>query len=89
MSFGRKSAFAAAALAGLMVASAAHAADENMSTCLIKASQVRSAIAAAQPGQTKDEAAAQAKVGRDFCSAAYFTKGVAHYTKALELLGKS
>ena len=89
MSFGRKSAFAAAAFAGLMVASAAYAADASLGDCVHMSKQVASAIDAAQPGKAKDDALILQRAGRDYCAVSMYEKGVAHYTKALELLGKS
>ena len=88
MHFGKKAAIAAAALTGLMFASAAYAADANVGDCVHLSKQVATAIEAAQPGQIKDNALAQQRFGRDFCAVSMYKKGVAHYAKALELLGQ-
>ena len=88
MSFGRKSAFAVAAFTGLMVASAAYAADANVGDCIHMSKQVASALDAAQPGKAVNDARAQQRFGRDFCAVSMYDKGVAHYAKALELLGQ-
>jgi hypothetical protein len=50
--------------------------------------QVATAIDAAQPGQAKDDALAQQRFGRNFCAVSMYKNGVAHYAKALELLGQ-
>jgi len=71
-----------------MVASAANAADANIGACVHMSKQVASAVEAAQPGQAKDDARAQERFGREFCAVSMYKKGVAHYTKALELLGQ-
>jgi hypothetical protein len=52
------------------------------------AKQVATAVDTAQPGQAKDDARAQQQFGRDFCAYSMYEKGVAHYAKALELLGQ-
>jgi hypothetical protein len=88
MYFGKKAAIAAAALTGLMFASAAYAADAKAGDCIHMSKQVATAIDAAQPGKVADDARAQQRFGRDFCAVSMYNKGVAHYTKALELLGQ-
>lgn len=88
MFFGKKAALAAAAFTGLMFASAAYAADANVGDCIHMSKQVTTAIDAAQPGQAKDGALAQQRSGSSFCAAAMYKSGVAHYAKALELLGQ-
>jgi len=88
MFFGKKAVFAAAAFTGLMFVSAAYAADANLGDCIHMAKQVSTAVDTAQPGKAKDDARAQHHFGRDFCAFSMYDKGVAHYTKALELLGQ-
>ena len=88
MLFGKKAAIAAAAFTGLMFASAAYAADANLGDCIHMSKQVASAVEAAQPGQAKDDARAQERFGHQYCAVSLYEKGVAHYTKALELLGQ-
>ena len=88
MLFGKKAVFAAAAFTGLMFIPAAYAADANVSACVHMAKQVATAVDAAQPGKAKDDARAQEHFGRDFSAVSMYDKGVAHYAKALELLGQ-
>ena len=89
MLFGKKAAIVAAAFAGLMFSSAAYAADANFGDCIHMSKQVATAIDAAQPGKATDDARVQQRAGREFCAASMYEKGVAHYTKALPLLGQS
>lgn len=88
MFFGKKAVFAAAAFTGLMFTSAAYAADAKLGDCVHMSKQVASAIDAAQPGQTKDNALALQSAGRGFCAVSMYEKGVARYAKALTLLGQ-
>jgi hypothetical protein len=70
-------------------APAASAADAHMSDCIHLAKQVSQAIDSAQPGQAADQARQQANAGRSYCASSMYAQGVAHYSKALQLLGKS
>ncbi|MGC9952875.1 MAG: hypothetical protein ABSD21_01160 [Rhizomicrobium sp.] len=88
MLFAKKTVFAAAAFTGLMFASAAYAADASIGDCVHLSRQVASAIDAAQSGKAKDDARAQQRFGREYCAFSMYEKGVAHYVKALELLGQ-
>ena len=88
MHFGKKAALAAA-FTGLMFASAAYAGDARLSDCVHMSKQVATAVDAAQPGKAKDDARLLQRAGREFCAVSMYEKGVAHYAKALELLGKS
>ena len=88
MLFGKKAVLAAAAFTGLMFASTAYAADTNFGDCIHMSKQVASALDAAQAGKAKDGALAQQRFGREFCAASMYRNGVAHYAKALELLGQ-
>jgi len=78
----------AAACATLAFAPAASAADANLSSCIQMAKQVSQAIDSAQPGQTTDQARQQARAGQSYCASSMYAQGVAHYAKALQLLGK-
>ena len=89
MRFGKKTAVVAAAFAGLMLSSTAYAADANIGDCARMSKQVATAIDAAQPGKTTDDARVEQRTGNDFCTYSMYEKGVAHYTKALQLLGQS
>ena len=76
----------AAACAGLLFASTANAA--GISNCVHLSKQVAAAIDSAQAGKAKDDAAAQQLIGRQYCAISMYDRGVAHYSKALELLGQ-
>lgn len=71
------------------VAPAANAAEAKLRDCLEMDKRVTQAIEQAQPGQAVDSARLAATAGRTFCNQARFNLGVARYTKALQLLGKS
>jgi len=88
MLLGRKVAFAAAAMTGLMFGSAASAADANLSDCVHMAKQVSAAIGTAQPGKAKDDAVVEQHAGQSYCGFSMYAQGVAHYAKALQLLGQ-
>jgi hypothetical protein len=91
MTFVKRAAFAAiaAVCASLAFAPMANAADAKIGDCVRMANQVSSAIAAAQPGQTTNEARALERAGRAFCAVSMYAQGVARYSKALELLGNN
>jgi hypothetical protein len=84
-----KFAFALVALSTLALAPAANAADARLTDCVHLAKQVSSALEAAQPGTTTDQAREQASAARSFCSSQMYSAGVARYNKALQLLGKN
>ncbi len=69
-------------------AAAANAADARLSDCINMGKQVSAALDSAQPGSKTDDARNQAAAGRSYCASQMYAQGVAHYTKALELLGK-
>jgi len=92
MFFTKKTALvsAAAVCAALISAPIANAADANVSDCLHMAKQVKTALETAQPGTKTDDARNELRFGRDFCANTMYAQGVAHYSKALEILnGKS
>jgi len=74
-------------IAALALASAASAA--SVSDCVQFSKQVSQALAEAQPGDTTSQARTEANSGRSFCASGMYEQGVARYTKALQLLGKS
>jgi len=88
MKFARWTAFAALTALTLAFAPAANAADAKLTDCLHMAKEVSTALAASQPGNATDQARGQAQAGRNACLASAYNKGVAHYAKALQLLGK-
>ena len=81
--------FALVALSTLAFVPAANAADARLTDCVQLSKQVSVALEAAQPGNSTAAARQQASVGRTFCGSQMYAQGVAHYTKALQLLGKS
>ncbi|GAA0581924.1 hypothetical protein [Rhizomicrobium electricum] len=84
-----KFAFALVALSTLALAPAANAADARLTDCVQMAKQVSAALEAAQPGTSTDQARQQATAGRSYCGSQMYSAGVAHYSKALQLLGKN
>jgi hypothetical protein len=82
-----KFAFALVAVATLALAPAANAA--GLTECVTLAKQVTAALESAQPGTSTDAARQQASVGRTYCGSQMYAQGVAHYSKALQLLGKN
>ena len=84
-----KFAFALVALTTLAFAPAANAADARLTDCVQLSKQVSAALEAAQPGTSTDQARQQANIGRSYCGTQMYSQGVAHYTKALQLLGKN
>ena len=81
--------FALVALSTLAFVPAANAADARLIDCLQLSKQVSAALEAAQPGNSTDAARQQASAGRSFCGSQMYAQGVARYSKALQLLGKS
>jgi hypothetical protein len=77
----------AAVCAAIALAPAASAA--GLSDCIQMNKKTAEALATAQPGAQTDAAKAQAQAGRTYCSSSMYAQGVAHYSKALQLLGKS
>ena len=84
-----KFAFALVALTTLAFVPAANAADARPSDCYKIAKQVTAALEAATPNTSTEAARQQASDGRAFCASQMYAQGVARYTKALQLLGKS
>jgi hypothetical protein len=87
--FARTAVFAALTAATLALAPAANAGNANLSGCIKMAKEVSAALATAQPGAATDMARNQAQAGQNACLASSYAKGVAYYSKALQLLGKS
>jgi hypothetical protein len=84
-----KFAFALVALTTLAFVPAANAADARLADCSQLAKQVSAALEAAQPNDLTDTARREANIGRNYCGLQMYKVGVAHYSKALQLLGKS
>ena len=89
MKFAKRAAYASISAVCATLAFAPMASASGISDCVHMAKQVSSAIASAQPGKTTDDARQQADVGRTYCASSLYASGVAHYSKALQLLGKS
>jgi hypothetical protein len=75
-------------VATLALAPVAHAADARLADCISMAKQVSAALDSAQTSTTTDEAKTQAAAGRSYCASQMYAQGVAHYSRALQLLGK-
>jgi len=84
-----KFAFALVTLTALAFVPAANAADARLSDCLQLSKQVSAALETAKADASTEAAREQANSGRSFCGAKLYIQGVASYTKALQLLGKS
>jgi hypothetical protein len=75
-------------VAAIAFAPAASAANANLTSCIKMAKEVSAALESAQPGDSTDAARGQATAGRNSCASQMYAQGVAHYSKALQLLGK-
>ncbi len=84
-----KLSLAALSLATLALMPVAHAADVRLTDCLALQKQVTAALDTAQEGAATDQARAEANTARAFCASQLYAKGVAHYSEALHLLGRS
>jgi hypothetical protein len=73
----------ALALSLATVSTAAFAQDDS-ATCATAGKQVTAALA----GNDNDAARKERKIGLEFCNAGYYRQGMAHYARALELLGQ-
>jgi len=89
MTFVKSAASALALCAALGFATAANAADARASDCIHMAKQVSAALNTAPQGKAVEDARDQAQTARQYCASTMYAQGVAHYSKALELLGKS
>jgi len=67
----------------LAAVSTAALAQDDSASCATTGKQVTAALA----GNDNDAARQEKKMGLEFCNAGYYRQGMAHYTKALELLG--
>lgn len=84
-----KFALALVTVATIALAPAANAADARLTDCLRVAKEVSTALVAAQPSENTDTARRFADNGRAYCGSQAYAKGVANYTRALELLTKN
>lgn len=60
----------------------------GLNDCVQMGKKASEALTAAQPSDSTDAAKAQVNAGRSYCASAMYAQGVAHYSKALQLLGK-
>lgn len=79
-------AFVCALIAFVPVANAAEA---RLTDCVTMQKEVAQALENAQPGTDTEKARVEANAGRSFCAANLYAKGVAAYSRALQLLGKA
>jgi hypothetical protein len=81
--------FAAAAAVGLGLGMSAASAQEvaSVSTCLSMADQVKTAFSDNSGSANFDAARKERQFGQEFCTNGYYARGVAHYARALQLLG--
>ena len=89
MKFAKRAAYASIAAVCATLAFAPLASASGISDCVHMAKQVSSAIGSAQPGKATDDARQQADAGSSYCATSLYAQGVAHYSKAFQLLGKS
>lgn len=85
MKFVTRAALAAVCAAFVLAPASA----SGLNDCIQMSKQVTQALDTAQPGQSTDAARAQANAGRTYCASGMYVQGVARYSKALQLLGKS
>jgi len=69
-------------------AAAANAETATVSSCLQAQSKVASALAT-DSSANHDEAVKESHYGRDYCSNSFYAQGMAHYQRAMKLLGIS
>ncbi len=77
----------AAVCAAIALAPAASAA--GLVDCIQLNKKAVEALSTAQPGTNTEAAKDQVQAARAFCSSQMYAQGVARYSKALQLLGKS
>ncbi|HTT97629.1 MAG TPA: hypothetical protein VMF58_06230 [Rhizomicrobium sp.] len=80
----RKTTSIALALSLVTISTAAFAQDDSPASCAAAGKQVTAALS----GNDNDAARQEKKMGLEFCNAGYYHQGMAHYSKALELLGQ-
>ncbi len=86
MKFVTKAALAAVC-AAFVLAPAASA--SGLNDCIQLGKQVNEALSSAQAGSNAAAARNEARVAQTYCATGMYAQGVARYTKALQLLGKS
>lgn len=87
MTFAKAAALAAFVAVVLSGSGALAQEPENTVGCLHMSKQVADALAANPQSANYKDAVDQQKAGRQFCMSNVFDIGIAHYEKALDLLG--
>lgn len=82
-----KLSLAALSLTALFLVPVAQAADSRLTDCITMQKQVAAALNAAQPGDSTEQARAEANTARTLCASHLYAQGVARYSQALRLLG--
>lgn len=82
-----KQAMLASVCAAFILAPAASA--SGLNDCVMMGKKAVEALNAAQPGTTTDQAKVEVQAGKSYCASSMYAKGIARYSKALELLGKN
>lgn len=74
---------------GLGITAASASADQmaNATTCLDVATKVKTALDANTQSANYDSAMKERRYGDEFCTNSFYAKGIAHYNRALQLLG--
>jgi len=72
---------------GVTVASANAQQMASVQTCLNVAAQVKTALDSNTQSANYEDAMKERNYGLAFCNSAFYGKGVAHYNRALQLLG--
>ena len=78
-----KSSALALTLCVAAAASASAAERDSLASCIAAGGQVSAAVNGAQNA----DAAREKRMGTEFCNAGYYRQGMAHYAKAMELVG--
>ncbi|MGB8602264.1 MAG: hypothetical protein WCD42_08725 [Rhizomicrobium sp.] len=76
-------------IAGFGFAVSASAGDAKLADCVHMAKQASTAMDTAQPGDSTDQAKDLVRNARSYCATSQYDRGVALYSKALNLLGKN
>ena len=72
---------------GMTAASASAEQVANVSSCLERAAQLKTALEANAQSANYQEATKEGMYGRAFCNNSFYAKGIARYDHALQLLG--
>ena len=78
-----KSSALALALCSVAAASASASEKDSQASCIAAGAQVKAALDSAQNA----DAAREKRMGLEFCNAGLYSKGIAHYARAMEIVG--